>query len=1022
MVPESLSQDFASPPARYRPAPQWSWNSELTEARITEQLEQFAAQGCGGLFTHARPGCITGYMSERWLAAWGHALREAERLGLDFHIYDEFMCPAGHAGGLVIAERPHLAQQVLTLTAWTGVGRRPPGEVLAYVRIDPDTGAARQIPEAAAREASPSRPVWALSLATAAPRPGYGGFPAPDLTRRETAEAFITTTHARYAAQYGDHFGTDDAASVRFMFSDEPHLLGGREGLPLSRYVLRAFYDDHGYDLEDRLDALCFTQEGSAAVRYDYAWTLNRLFLENFMRPLAAWCEAHALLFTGHVMEHAWPIPRTHPDAMAALRWMHAPGNDLLGFQFRPTAPDDNGLYLLNLKELSSVVNQLERRWSLVETCGGAGYGASFAFFKPLEDYVLAFGVNVIDPHLSHTSLAGARKYDWPQTLSDHSPWWAHYRPHADHVARVNAALSQGREHNRVLVLHPTTSAWLHYPASVFGADADADPLTRLRECQIDLLWRLYGEQIDYDLGDPFIMAEFGRVEGDALCVGARCYTAVVLPSAMETWTAFTQELVATYLEGGGRVLALRAPPARVDGRRSEAPAELAARFPARWRRFDGVSELLATLRERVPPRLSAPDGRPLPAALVWRRADLGAAGALYFFCNPWTVPLRAEVRLDGRGLWALDTATGEIVPASARQEDGGLIATLGLPPQGHALWLCTPEPSPAPAPPPRATPCLLELVDIERRAPNLLMLDYCDLMVGDRTLTDVNTVQADTANWRWQGFARNPWRQARQFKRTVIDRPVGPESGFAVRYRFTVAEDLPAASRASLCLGVERPWLYDVRLNDVVLATSDAPRWFDEHARAVPIGAHVRAGENVLTLTARPFDVLCEIMPVYLLGDFALAPAARGFRVVAPRPLTLGDWTEQGLPFYPDAVRYTFDLMLPAAGDALRVHLGAWEGAVTAVALDGVEGGAIMHPPFTLVVPGPMAAGRHTLVLDVIGSMGNMMGPHHVAGLPGAWTWEASPRAQPPGSAYRVEACGLLAPPTVAVLEEADA
>ena len=79
----------------------------------------------------------------------------------------------------------------------------------------------------------------------------------------------------------------------------------------------------------------------------------------------------------------------------------------------------------------------------MVETTGARGYHTAFEYFKPCEDLTLSFGVNVIDPHLSHESLAGCSKYDWPQTLSDHSPWWRIYHEQADHVARVNTALSQ---------------------------------------------------------------------------------------------------------------------------------------------------------------------------------------------------------------------------------------------------------------------------------------------------------------------------------------------------------------------------------------------------------------------------------------------------------------------------------------------------------------------------------------------------------------------------------------------------
>ncbi len=45
-----LIQEFRRPDAAHRTMPQWSWNGELSRERITEQLEQFAQQGCGGVF------------------------------------------------------------------------------------------------------------------------------------------------------------------------------------------------------------------------------------------------------------------------------------------------------------------------------------------------------------------------------------------------------------------------------------------------------------------------------------------------------------------------------------------------------------------------------------------------------------------------------------------------------------------------------------------------------------------------------------------------------------------------------------------------------------------------------------------------------------------------------------------------------------------------------------------------------------------------------------------------------------
>jgi hypothetical protein len=1024
-----FAQRFKSPPATYRPTPQWSWNGELTEARITEQLEQFVAQGSGGLFTHARPGLITPYMSSRWLELWGFALQEAARLGMDFHIYDEFMCPAGHAGGLVIAAYPHLALQELTLDAWMGPGHPLSGETMAFFQVT-DTGAVVSLADNEARRtASPQHPVLVLVRRTMDERPGLGGFPGPDLTLPEAAEAFIATTHAQYAQHWEEYFGEheeDHPGGVRFMFSDEPYILGRAGGLPLSNYLLKEFYHDHGYALETHLEALCFAREDSAPIRaasatkFDYWWTVNRLFNANFMQPMATWCEEHDLLFTGHLMEHEWPSPRSHPSAMAALRWMHAPGADLLGFQFEPTTPEKNGLYLLNLLEIRSVKQQLGRRWMLVETCGGAGYETAFEIFKPLEDLVLAFGFNVIDPHLGHQTLAGMRKYDWPQTLTDHSPWWAYYRPHADHVARVNAALSQGEERQRVLVLHPTTSAWLYYTAPAFQIGDAAnreDKLAAIRQSQVDLLLALYGNQVDFDLGDELIMESLGRVEDGKLVVGACAYDAVVLPPAMENWTAATLQLMKDYLDAGGRLYALRPPPVFVNGRESGEPATLADRYAARWHTFADTAALLAALRQAVPPPITAPDGGPLPASLCWRRVDLGDGAWLTFFCNPWGARIQADVRLEGRALKILDTASGNIRPLSTQTDGEPIIAHLDLPPRGHALWLCESQPltESTPAVLTETThPVALELLSAERLSPNLLMLDYCDMEAYGRTLEDVNTLHADDANWRWQGFDGNPWF-SHPFKRTVIDRPIDPDSACLVRYTFVVAEDVSQAARDTFKLGIERPWLYDVRLNGTPLPVESAPRWFDEAMQAVLIGEHVRPGENVLTLEARPFHILCEIMPVYLIGDFALEPVAQGFRVEAARPLALGDWTQQGLPFYPDIVRYAFNVALEENTSHIRLSLDAWAGSVVAVWLDGAEAGVVMHPPFTLDIAMPLEAGQHTLDVDVVGIMKNMMGPHHAEGLPGAWTWRNSPSHQPLGIEYRRCPSGLLTMPSVA-------
>ncbi|MCU0875605.1 MAG: hypothetical protein MUE50_25010, partial [Pirellulaceae bacterium] len=221
-----------------------------------------------------------------------------------------------------------------------------------------------------------------------------------------------------------------------------------------------------------------------------------------------------------------------------------------------------------------------------------------------------------------------------------------------------------------------------------------------------------------------------------------------------------------------------------------------------------------------------------------------------------------------------------------------------------------------------------------------------------------------------------------------------------------------------SLQLAVERPWLYTIVLNGKAVPFGDAERWLDSDIRKASIGSGVQAGENRLELEARPMQPLCEIMPVYVLGDFRLTPNMSGFTIDAPRQLELGSWNEQGLPFYADKVAYRYTFSLDKADERFALNLPRWSGAVAVVRIDGVEVGVIAWPPDQLEFRRPLAAGEHRAEIVVAGNMKNLMGPHFSDGLPGIWSWRWSgQKMQPPGN-YKFAPCGLLQVPSFAILE----
>jgi hypothetical protein len=1002
--------DFDRPPASCRHVMFWIWNGQVTERRITEMLEQFAQRGIGGVLVHPRGGLVTEYLSERWWQLWQHSLDECLRLGLECHIYDENGFPSGAAGGLTLEANPGVAPTLIAPELHSAQPVTLDGRLVAAFRCETDGHAPERLPEGADLDAV----VADGPLVAFVERPGHRSY--PDLSLPEATGTFLRVTHDEYARRFADHFGS----VVKYVFTDEPGLQC-HHGLVVSPYLLAQFEQEHGYSLLDRLGAFASGGDEGRAVRFDYLSTVNRLWIDAFCRHIHQWCEEHGVAFTGHYNEHEWPDPGSVPDAMAAQRWMQVPGIDLLGFQFEPGDRLSNSPYLLTIKEVASVANQVGAGRVFCEAYGGGGYEMALREFKPLSDWLLANGVNVIDPHLSHQTIAGARKYDWPQTISDHAAWWPFYRAQADHDARLTVAVTQGRERNRVLLLHPTLTAWMYHPSIPLRHDRRdglSPPLAHLQQQQCRTAQALADHQVDFDLGDELVMREMGSVDARLLRVGCAAYSVVVLPDCMELWLDSTLRLVEKFLAAGGSLLALGDPPAFLNARRSDAPSCLAEHFPTGWRRCDSMDGLLRELRALCPPRVSGPDGLPLPPEITYYRRELPDGKAVHLFVNPWQRPAATPVRLEGRSLLRLDTMTGrsEMVPTAAHAD--GQVLGLALPPSGHALFVSGPEQGRlAPREVGTTSPVELGEVHVSRAEANVLLLDYCDLEArgpaGARSAHGVNTTHANRLAWQAMRFGRDPWH-GRQFRRTLVDHVFPDDTELVVTYRFVLAPEAAAAVSPSLELAVERPWLYHVSVNGTRVEFPDDARWWDEEIRKAPIGAYARPGENTIRMAACPFQILCEVAPVYVLGDFDAVVSSPGFSLAAPRPLALGDWREQGLAFYPWTVRYTapFDLTRPA--DGLTVRLPQWSGSAARVTVDGECAGAILYPPFALDVEHPFRAGRHDLAVDVTGNMRNILGPHFCDGLPGIWSWEIHPEHAPDGDAYKLWPAGLTAPPVV--------
>lgn len=114
---DDLAAGFVTPPNSARPHTWWHWmNGQVTRQGITLDLEAMARVGVGGAQMFHIDGGIpagpVGYMSDEWRQLVTHAVKEADRLGMELCIHN---CAGwSSSGGPWIT--PELAMQMVTVS------------------------------------------------------------------------------------------------------------------------------------------------------------------------------------------------------------------------------------------------------------------------------------------------------------------------------------------------------------------------------------------------------------------------------------------------------------------------------------------------------------------------------------------------------------------------------------------------------------------------------------------------------------------------------------------------------------------------------------------------------------------------------------------------------------------------------------------------------------------------------------------------------------------------------------------
>ncbi|MBO7678308.1 MAG: hypothetical protein J6S75_01420, partial [Thermoguttaceae bacterium] len=892
-----------------------------------------------------------------------------------------------------------------------------------------------------------------------------------DMLQKGVTEKFIELTHEGYLKHSGGEFGN----TIPGIFTDEMTLCR-RGPFPWTDDLPEWFEKKFGYSIFDVLPLLSdgadtILPDGrrvtSPEARHHYLSTLLDLIVQRWSKPIFRFCEEHDIVATGHYEEHLWASMVHNVDAASLYVWEQQPAIDLIFNQWGDAHNGQAGNDRM-VRELGSVASQTNRQRTSAEACGAAGWGILPSDLKRLTDWLFVLGVTHPMEMGPQFSVRGSKKFDEGPSLFYHMPYWSDYHILLEYDQRVSYLLSQGRRPVDTLILQPTTTLWKNlYHGELCGEIASSF---------CDLVKKCEAAQIEYEIGNENIMVQLGSAqEAGILSIGPARYRRVVLPECFDNIEKSTIDLLSRFVENGGAVILLGSLPGTVGGT-PVADCDAAESFR---RLFD--QEKIRPLPSGLTFPISLPGGvytasREEFLATAWNgstcflSADTDAEGAfsipslyhqrkrikdgeIFFFVNSnrdGERSFRCRVFPDSADkCWAdvlrCDLFTGEVAPYPITPVTvggrAGVEIEATLPAIGSLAIVFKEGTQPAAE---RKPPVFTQKIiapdaapKIERLDDNVMVVNYGTLVLdGQIAAENLYYSALDKKMWNHFGYGNNPWYHVPQRKRDLIDRKFEPGKGYQTRWKFTIDESYFAAGgNKPFWAVVEEPHCVTISCNGQTVTPSE-DWWFDRSAKKADIRSAVKAGENEITLSLETMNIFCEIVPIYLLGDFDVVDTSDGFKITAPAQMAWSDdpeslyWTNLGMPFYGQRVAYreTFTVdknaacryfaQLPRLGYLGHEPGVDWNAATAHVRVNGQEAGVIYCEPCQVDVTDLIQDGANDVEVILTACPRNWCGPHFKRKYyieRGSYNdFDPCPDQPPAGKEYDLIPYGLMRPFTL--------
>lgn len=944
---------FREPGNTFRAVPFYSLNDSLDAEELRRQLHIFHEAGYGGAFLHSRIGLLTPYLADEWFEMMEVGTETLQSLGMDAWYYDEDKWPSGFAGGIV----PRMNSDF---------------QARCLMRISADQPV--EAPDSILFEDSSYKYIVRVDPMG---QPWYNGTSWVDLMNPEMVQAFIDCSFKPYTDRFE---GQPHALGI---FSDEPQISAQDRGYPnegkvsYSPVMEDIFEEKWGYALDSVIPSLFDTVGDWRRVRLDYYRTLAYCLEQAFSKPVGDYCAAHGFIWTGHYNSEDNPVGNmlNEGNLMQQLRHMQQPGIDALGLRYNTVHCG---------KVTSSVANQYGLRRRLSELFGISGHNMSFEDRMWITSWHTLMGINFMCPHLYLYSMKGARKRDFPPTISHQQPYWAWNKLFEDYSARLCYFASTGRTRAEVCVLSPIESDYISPTLEE----------ARQRDDQYErLLNDLMSAHVNFDMGDEQIISEIAEVRDGCFVVGEMAYSVVLLPD-MLTIRASTLRLLDEFRKAGGTVMVCGNYPLWVDAKNDSAAIDTLKSYASQI----GCAALATTLRSQVSPLFTLSGAS---ADSIWTHMREVEGGTVLQLSNTSrTGTFRLNLRYSDSNqevkLW--NPVNGEVLSLEPKGSD----YTLEFAPA--QTWIVT-----------TGSPSQTAQADGAYRLPGQREegLTLSNEWKGRRL--DPNAITLDFARFSTDGGRSwsDPEPVLAYYNRTAVSQPYnGP---LQIKYSIQV-DRCP-----SVCsLAMEQPWMYKrIMVNGQPVHFSGEGFYVDASFRTQDIASLLRPGLNEIVLSLdyvsaipESYDAIerygSEIESIYLVGDFGVKgvsagdplsdtwrnqqqglkakPAVNRFTsfVMTDEPDRVsGDLTLQGYPFYAGSYELTQTIECPAvkSGERYILSFPGFEAILIRVKVNGREMPVVFSSPWEADLTEVLQSGPNEITLTLTNGLRNLMGPHHNVG-----------------------------------------